>query len=245
MNCNEFDLNVLALARGELIDATRREISLEHTENCFRCANLLAGERALFDGVRAVVAELAEERAPAYVGAALLAAFREQTAAATGDSVVPIAREVPWYWRLEAAAAILILVSVFASFWFYSRSPVEKHVALTAPPAPVIAGEPASPAVKFDSQIVSDPGAARPTRTRHRAARSNTNATEDVTEFFPLMDGIDVDSLEAVQAVRVELPASALLELGYRGGPDVPAGPVRADVLLGYDGLPRAIRFVR
>jgi len=243
MNCSEFDLSVIALARNELIDASRREMSLAHTENCFRCANLLAGERALFAGVSAVVAELAEARAPAYVGAALLAAFRQQTALGHGNNIAQMPRRVTRHWKLEAAAVILILVSVLSIFWLSRRS-VEKHVALIAPP-PVIAPGLASPPVKFDGEIGSNPGGARPDRMRHRAARNNRHATEDVTEFFPLMDGIDLDSLEAVQSVRVELPASALMDLGYRGGPDMPAGTVRADVLLGYDGLPRAIRFIR
>ena len=245
MNCSEFDLGVLALARNELIDASRREMSLAHTENCFRCANRLAGERALFAGVSAVVAELAEARAPAYVAAALLAAFRQQTAPGHGNNIVQMPRRVTRHWKLEAAAVILILISVLSIFWLSQRSSVEQHVALIAPPAPVIAPGPVSPPVKLDGGIGSNPEAARPARVRHRAARINRHATEDVTEFFPLMDGIDLDSLEAVQSVRVELPASALMDLGYRGGPDMPAGTVRADVLLGYDGLPRAIRFVR
>src|SRR5687767_2781255 len=122
MKCSEFDLNVLQLARNELIDAARREISLGHTETCCRCANRLAGERALFAGVRVVMAELAEERAPAYVGAALLAAFREQTSAANGNNIVPMPRAVTRAWRLEAAAAILILVSVLSIFWFTQRT---------------------------------------------------------------------------------------------------------------------------
>jgi hypothetical protein len=59
------------------------------------------------------------------------------------------------------------------------------------------------------------------------------------------MDGIDLDSLEAVQAVRVELPASALNDLGFQTDREAPTRSIKADVLLGHDGLARAIRFVR
>jgi hypothetical protein len=45
--------------------------------------------------------------------------------------------------------------------------------------------------------------------------------------------------------VRVELPGSALGEVGLPVDPETAKTPVKADVLLGDDGLARAIRFVR
>jgi hypothetical protein len=151
------------------------------------------------------------------------------------------------HWRIEAAAAaILILVSMVAVLWLYSRASIEKHVALTAPPAPITTHEPAGQAFTREPEIASDLATTiRPNRARHRAVRPKTNAAEEVTEFFPLMEGIDLNSLEAVQSVRVELPASALVDLGLPASPETPTGPVKADVLLGLDGLARAIRFVR
>ena len=246
MNCRDFEKNVLALARNELIDASSREISLAHTVTCVSCADRLAGERALIAAVRAVAATLAEEKAPAYIGAALLTAFREHTPAVTGNTVIPMPLKSARHWRFEAAAAaVLILVSIVAVLWLYSRSPVEKQVAVTAPPAPIKTHEPATEAAPRDLEIASDSATRRSNRVRHRAARPKKNAAEEVTEFFPLMEGIDLDSLEAVQSVRVELPASALVDLGLRDSPETTTGPVKADVLLGIDGLARAIRFVR
>ena len=246
MNCRDFEMNVLALARNELIDANRRDTSLAHTVNCVSCADRLAGERALITGVRAVVEALAEEKAPAYIGAALLTAFREHTPAVTSNTVIPMPLKVGRHWRFEAAAAaIVILVSMVAVLWLYSRPPIEKQVAVTAPPAPANTHEPASQAAPRDLEIASNSATIRPNRAQHRAARPKTNAAEEVTEFFPLMEGIDLDSLEAVQSVRVELPASALVDLGLPASRETPTGPVKADVLLGLDGLARAIRFVR
>ena len=71
------------------------------------------------------------------------------------------------------------------------------------------------------------------------------NAREEVTEFLPLADGEDLTSLEAAQVVRVELPVSALMDLGLRVGPEISPGQVKADILVGHDGSARAIRFVR
>jgi len=45
--------------------------------------------------------------------------------------------------------------------------------------------------------------------------------------------------------VRVELPGSALGEVGLPFDPETAPESVKADVVLGQDGLARAIRFVR
>jgi hypothetical protein len=82
MNCREFEKIVLALARNQLLEAVDREEGLMHTEVCARCASRLTEEQAIVVGVRAVIVEIAKEEAPAHVEAALLAAFREQAAAA-------------------------------------------------------------------------------------------------------------------------------------------------------------------
>lgn len=252
MNCRDFEMNVRALVRNELMDAARRDGILKHAAHCFQCSDRLAGEQALIAGVRAVVAKLAEQKAPAQVRSAVLNAFREQTLAAAGNTVVamPLLRtsKVVRHWRLEAAAAaILVSVSMAAVLWIY-YSPGERQSATIAPAAPVIGAEPSRPSNPVAASAaanVAGPPPSVPSRPRHRAARQHTRAKEEVTEFFPLMEGIDLDSLEAVQAVRVELPASALNDLGLQPGREAPSGAVKADVLLGIDGLARAIRFVR
>ena len=77
------------------------------------------------------------------------------------------------------------------------------------------------------------------------AANSTESAraagVEDTTEFFPLM--YSNVPLTNAQTVRLELPQSALTSFGL--DPDDPAGTVLADVVVGQDGLARAVRFVR
>jgi len=246
MNCRDFEMNVLALARNKLIDTNRRDASLAHTVNCVSCADRLAGERALLAGVRLVVAAVAEEKAPDSIGTALVTAFREHAPSVTRDTAIPMPLRGARHWRFEAAAAaIVILVSMVAVLWLYSRSRIEKPVSASAPPAPTNTHEPASQAAPRDLEIASNPAIIGPNRSHHRGARPKTSVAEEVTEFFPLIEGIDLDSLEAVQSVRVELPASALVDLGLPANTETPTRPVKADVLLGLDGMARAIRFVR
>jgi hypothetical protein len=51
--------------------------------------------------------------------------------------------------------------------------------------------------------------------------------------------------LDDVQVVRVELPRSALQSFGLPVNAERAGERVKADVLLGHDGVARAIRFVR
>jgi hypothetical protein len=79
-------------------------------------------------------------------------------------------------------------------------------------------------------------------KTASRARRPVTRPQEVVTDFFPLMD--PAPPFERGQLLRVELPASAMQIVGLPVREDRLADPVQADVLVGEEGLPRAIRFV-
>ena len=67
---------------------------------------------------------------------------------------------------------------------------------------------------------------------------------ERVSEFVPLVAG-GAPPLASGQLVRVELPRSALAALGLALDPARAGETIKADVLLGDDGLARAIRLVR
>ncbi|HKQ74897.1 MAG TPA: hypothetical protein VJ810_14480 [Blastocatellia bacterium] len=250
MNCQDFEKLALDLACNRLLDATTREDGLIHTEGCERCAARLAEERALLARMRAVVAELAAEEPPERVDIALLAAFRAQTAAPAISSLIPtLIRERRWSnWKLAAVAAgILILISMMAIFWRSASSfkPQREERAVAPTPASSPQAKPPNPAgPQFDrDQIVVEKKL--PKRAPRRAPVDNSGETEVVTRFFPLREGEDLTALESLQLVRIELPGSALSEVGLPVNPEIANAPVVADVVLGQDGLARAIRFVR
>jgi hypothetical protein len=68
---------------------------------------------------------------------------------------------------------------------------------------------------------------------------------ELTTEFIPLVYENGLFPAENVQIVRVKLPRIALVSFGLPINEDRAGEPVKADVLLGDDGVARAIRFVR
>lgn len=254
MNCNEFELIVIALARNQLMDTAANEMGLVHAESCGRCAGLLASERFLVAGARAVVAEIANEEAPARVEAALLAAFHEHTLVSASPAVMPISMKTnTWsFWRPVAVAAlILVLISTVAVFWSYSKSLnpnslKQANEELTGLSAPVELSGPVVTVVKLGGEILKPSDITRRQGPLpQRILRRKPNKTEVVSQFYPLIEGEDLDTSEVTQVVRVELPASALSAAGLSVGSDVSTVPVKADVALGYDGLARAIRFVR
>lgn len=73
----------------------------------------------------------------------------------------------------------------------------------------------------------------------------DSGAEEIATDFIPLMQGSQFSQAEGVHLVRVELPRYALERFGLPVNAEAAGGRVKADVLLGDDGVARAIRFVR
>lgn len=248
MNCQDFEKLALDLARNSLLDAAARDQGLIHTEVCSRCAARLAEERALLARVRAVAAELAGEEPPARVGAALLAAFRAQTAAIASSTVIPeFGRSRRWSsWKLAACAAgILILISVIAIFWKSTSPRMPRREERAVAPEPVnTPGHRAAPPDGRDQMSAERPKNL-PKRVRRRESLDGPDEVEVVTPFFPLREGEDLTTMDSLQVVRVELPGSALGEVGLPVDPETANEPVKADVVLGQDGLARAIRFVR
>jgi hypothetical protein len=194
MNCSGFEVLIVDLARDEARPAAEREAALAHAQVCGRCAGRLADERALTNGLRALVASTEEEQAPWTVEATLRRAFAQRPAA-------PAAPPRP-VWRrwapLGAAAAIVLLVISLGYRFSHSGGSEASREPLVASEAP----------------------------------------------FYPMLYGDDLSTLESGGVVRVRLPRGALASFGVTISEESRSDRIEADVLLGEDGLARAIRFV-
>jgi hypothetical protein len=91
--------------------------------------------------------------------------------------------------------------------------------------------------IKVFTPSVAIVPAARPVVARRKAPPK-----EIVTDFFPLME--DPPPFERGELLRVSLPASAMRSVGLTVSEDRLDDAVQADVLVGQEGLARAIRFV-
>lgn len=250
MNCQDMETVTSELARGGMMDATLREDALTHTASCACCASRLADERALTAGLRLVAA--AGEEAPARVEASLLAAFREQHSPR-------LARRSMSKWLYVAAGVAAVAALVLLLSLTVSRRP-QQPVRQEA--GPTTAEDMSAPHTSPPQQAVAPPNdghkrvsdrAPKYVRTRNggRSKRGPTDlaessrSTEIATDFFPLVNRESFSQLDGGQVVRVELPRSALMSFGLPMNMERAHERIKADVVVGNDGLARAIRFVR
>lgn len=68
---------------------------------------------------------------------------------------------------------------------------------------------------------------------------------EYATDFVPLSYGGVQKPMESGEVIRMEMPRSALIAFGLPVNVDRADAPVKAELLLGEDGMARAIRFLR
>lgn len=164
--------------------------------------------------------ELREDRrsagAPPAVEAAVLAEFR-RTRRKT--------RVAWWVWLVPAAAAAAVVMLM-------------RPEPVSAPPAPVAAVKIQPPAIVEE---VRPPAVILPVR---KAAPKRPTPREVYTAFHAVPGGDPFAPFDRGQMVRVQLPRTAM---SYFGLPVNPARGelVKADVVLGEDGMARAIRFVQ
>jgi hypothetical protein len=69
--------------------------------------------------------------------------------------------------------------------------------------------------------------------------------SEYLTDFFLLNYDADQRPMESGELIRVQMPRSALVKFGLPVNVEHADVPVKADLLVGEDGLARAIRFVQ
>jgi hypothetical protein len=181
----------------------------------------------------ALSSAMAQEEAPAHVEAKLLDAFRQRQARR---------RRLRWVWvgvGGVAVAAAGLIVALLPLWREIEKLPLPNTVdiAVNKPvpvrPTPVAPREAWPPAQK---RVAQAPRKVTPVR---RAVRR----PEVASDFFPLRPGPVVDAGEFASLVRVSLPRSEMRRFGLFPGFDAMES-VQADVVIGQDGMARAVRFV-
>ena len=206
-------------------------------------------EEMLTRGLKALAAEMESLSAPDSVELKLREAFRKQ------NVVVPITakRSKSRYWIAAAVAAMLLIAISVVAYRVNYRVNDDRKLAKQDQPqsSPKVKDEP----VKQEQQVavVQDepsPQAPKPKRVRHPNVRRPENVqlanhAEVATDFIPLSYMTAVNLQDGGQIVRVELPRSALANFGLPVNMDRYNEKVKADVLVGVDGLAHAIRFIQ
>jgi hypothetical protein len=133
-------------------------------------------------------------------------------------------------WTMAAAAAIVGIAVLREA---KPKQPAAAVISHVQPPAPV---RPVAKQPEMQHAVVSSTPKRSPLRVRPQAPR------EVVTEFFPLVDY--APPFERGELVRMRVPASAMRAVGLPVREDRLSDPVQAEVLVGQEGMARAIRFV-
>jgi hypothetical protein len=178
-----------------------------------------ADQDKLRAALEAVARSTSGERAPDSVEQTLLLEFRRLS-----NSREPRA---PRSARILAVAAVLAVAATATLLWMISGNP----------------GAVEAPAASPYSFELSAPPAQHPMAFAEKKPRlRETPSREVVTAFLPL--GYSSPATEAYQVVRVQLDRSSLLQFGLPVNVELADRPVDADLLIGSDGMPRAVRFV-
>ena len=230
MNCKEFEAVALEWVRGDMTEAVAQQDILAHARTCAHCARRLGAERLLTSVVAGVIAQDRERSAPRRIEKGLVAAFREAQKP----------KRSQWVWMTPVIAGAIAAGLILAAVITARRS--EKPRVVTVKQA-----LPALAPVRVTAPVYREVKR-RPPRTLRAGVRKQPNTKtaseprEIMTDFFPMI--YDPHPIERGRVVRVRLPRAALAAFGLPVNEQQAEQPIRADVVLGEDGLARAVRFI-
>ena len=231
MTCSEFEQVVIETSRGTVADAG----AMAHAETCARCRESLENEQALNAALRTLQVEDQALGAGTETEGALVAEFRKRHPA------------VSRRWRKSAAIGAIAAGMVLAMALGLRRN--EPPVSPPVKPEPQAVAAPAP--LKVIAPVYRERQKMRPQRqrmarqkpARHPAPLAATRNREIMTDFIPVV--YDPTPIERGHLVRVRLPRSAIAAFGLPVNEQHADEPIKADVLVGDDGLARAVRFVK
>jgi hypothetical protein len=160
---------------------------------------------------------MSDFEAPARIKPAVLEAFRARKR-----------KPAVYRWGAIAACAALIAAGLY---WSWPRPVRAPELRVSAPKTP--------PLLVTSTEHERRAPRRRLSRAPHRQPR------ETATGFFALPFAAPLSPEDAVQVVRVTLPRSAMRSVGLPVNEERLYERVPADVVLGQDGIARAVRFVK
>jgi phage tail tape-measure protein len=238
MTCQTLRDAIVDIARGaETGQGTRAAVEC-HLDHCEACATLMARERQLSRGLRALAASTSGDGASEAMGRRL----REMFAEGQGVGATAEARREPATGRWTAwAAAATIVVAAGGAAW-YATTATPPPIADSKPP--VLASTESPAATVPTSSPVETPATDRAEKPAKRPRPTPPARYAVATGFVALPSAVGLPDFESGQIIRMELPLTSLPTYGIEIAPDARDRSVEADLLVGQDGQARAIRLV-
>jgi hypothetical protein len=230
ITCREFDQAVHGFVRMELLDMSMRDAVIEHAAHCNHCAQRMR-EAGVLAEVNAAAAESARElQAPPEIEAALLSAFRNRRV----RRHAALWRTFEWAAAGTAAAVLALLLWTSSNRSKNQPSPAPKRDVSSQSKQPLDAQGPAS------SQTEQAPQA-----NEYEASQEGSADALAMADFVPVPFTEAMAPEDPGMVVRVQMTRGSLAELGYPVAEAPDEDLIRADVLVGQDGWPRAVRLVQ
>ncbi len=261
MTCREFIEAAESLTSSELrLMETKDEQMSAHVSECAACSRWVESQRLLGNALHVLRDHTAGRQASPKVELAVLEAFRTKgfapAAAIAPDRAAPAAWKLSRLFEVGAyaavAAALIVGILLGARMWRDRQAPVVQvqAPATKAPPRVNVPGitiaESTIPAARVPEnsarKAANTPaikGAEHRAKQPQAAGEQTASTTVDRQGFVPLMLCDPLICSGEEQVIRVELPGSGLASADGNGGQ-----PAIADVVVGDDGLVRAMRIV-
>lgn len=242
MSCQNWRDAIVEIARGREVGAGTQAAVETHVDACDACSALLTREQHVTIRLKALAAASSGEMPSDDLRRRLMTAFRAEQ-----RSPEP-ARHWPWR-QWAAAAATLAAVVVWGLQDDRRYSPRIPDQPVAGPPQQPAAASP----VPREAAPVPDRGGdpeprSRPgTAVRRPPRRAAATPPINPEGFVLLPAAAGLPDFESGAIVRMELPVTMLPAYGVDLGPQLVQerdASVEADLLVGQDGQPRAIRLV-
>ena len=264
MNCNDFEKIVNDLACDRLMEAGKKEEAWAHTKVCMRCVARLVKEKFLTASLRLAAKEdTASASAPAHVKANLLAAFAQQSnSSVVAFAPVHKAKSSNYFWKYAAIAAAIVIafVAIAAMRSLFTRTDgfqqaANANVEIKGTPKEVIAvtpnqeeqeASPRTPQKNEVNRVVRRNNVAKTQRPKAvTPSIENETSKETTTDFIALTYTGGNSASSNGMIVRVKVPRATLIAMGLPLNAAQTEGYVKADLVVGEDGVARAIRLVQ
>ena len=237
MECRECDGIIHDFMRAHVANEELRTKAFDHVMRCPHCEARFSSIRSLEKALRTLAETMDSERSAAQLEPVLRTVFQQQR------RVRQRPRSFARWMAMGMAASLLL------SMGFVSRHRVfgpERKPFIQAMPLPL------QPANALNAQIPEPATTLPPEARKHRKSRPRVKAqrrdTEEfVTVFYALPYTESSDHAMSGEVVRVKLRGSALPGIGFplALNGDMAREQITADLIVGENGLPLAIRFVR
>ena len=260
MTCREFIETAESLSplQLQLMESKNENLSA-HARECSSCGKWMESQRALGGALQLLRAQTAQSEAGPKVEASVLEAFRAQGFEPVAD-VEPY-RAAPAAWKLSrmfevgaylaVAAALIVGIFLGGRMWRYRQAPpAQAHVQQTTTPQTVNSktaklAETDQSSPRIQTEVAQKPANSAATAGTVAIAKPPQSAgvtsgatTIDRQGFVAMMLCDPLICSGDEQVIRMELPGNA------SGSGDGSSEPVIADVVVGDDGLVRAMRIV-